>query len=77
MVREAAVLGVPAVSCFEGKPGAVDQYLVNSGKLIAIRNQNDLCAIKPVKRICRSTAESKTRPLVSIIQRICAAARRN
>lgn len=77
MVREAAVLGVPAVSCFEGRLGAVDQYLVNSGRLIAIRNQNDLCAIKPVKRIRRPTPESKTRPLVSIIQGICAAARRS
>ena len=77
MVREAAVLGVPAVSCFEGRLGAVDQYLVNSGKLIAIRNQNDLCAIKPVKRIGRPTPESKNRPLVSIIQGICSAARRN
>ena len=77
MVREAAVLGVPAVSCFEGRLGAVDQYLVNSGRLIAIRNQNDLCAIKPVKRIRRPTPESKNRPLVSIIQGICAAARRS
>jgi uncharacterized protein len=77
MVREAAVLGVPAVSCFEGKLGAVDQYLVNSGKLMAIRNQNDLCAIKPIKRIRRPTPESRNRPLVSIIQGICAAARRN
>jgi len=77
MVREAAVLGVPAVSCFEGKLGAVDQYLVESGKLIAIRSQNDLCAIKPIKRIRRPTPESKTRPLVSIVRGICATARQN
>ena len=32
MVREAAVLGVPAVSCFEGRLGAVDQYLAQLGK---------------------------------------------
>jgi predicted glycosyltransferase len=30
MVREAAVLGVPAVSCFEGRLGAVDQYLATT-----------------------------------------------
>ena len=71
MVREAAVLGVPAVSCFEGRLGAVDQYLATAGKLVVIRNQNDLSAVKPIKRFCRTTQGSKTRPLVSIVQGIC------
>ena len=73
MVREAAVLGVPAVSCFEGRLGAVDEYLVRAGKLVVIRNQNDLCEVKPIKRIHRPPQTSNTRPLAAIVEGICAA----
>jgi hypothetical protein len=77
MAREAAVLGIPAVSCFEGRMGAVDEYLVSSGKLVAIGNRRDVCAVKPVKRIRHPVPPSKTRPLVAIVNGICAAARSN
>ena len=77
MVREAAVLGVPAVSCFEGRLGAVDQYLVTAGKLVVIRNSNDLCAVNPVQRIRRLPQGSTARTLGSIIQGICNAGGRN
>ncbi len=33
MTREAAVLGTPTYSVFAGKPAAVDQYLIDRGKL--------------------------------------------
>ena len=75
MVREAAVLGVPALSCFEGRLGAVDQYLATAGKLVVIRNQNDLCSVNPSKLIRRPAFASKTRALASIVTGICAAAR--
>lgn len=73
MVREAAVLGVPAVSCFEGRLGAVDQYLVRAGKLVVIRNQSDLCEVKPIKRVRRPTQRPNTSPLASIVEGICEA----
>jgi predicted glycosyltransferase len=71
MVREAAVLGVPAVSCFEGRLGAVDQHLVQAGKLMVVSSQRDVRSVKLVKRVLRSKKGSKTKPLVSLIQGIC------
>ncbi|MEI6514673.1 MAG: DUF354 domain-containing protein [bacterium] len=44
MNREAAALGVPVYSIFGGAIGAVDQYLSDIGKLIIIRNPDDLPA---------------------------------
>ncbi len=40
--REAAALGVPAYSIFSGKIGAVDQYLVRTGRLILLKNVADI-----------------------------------
>jgi uncharacterized protein len=42
MIREAAALNVPAYSFFRGKIGAVDQYLVKTGKLHLIEKTDDI-----------------------------------
>jgi predicted glycosyltransferase len=42
MNREAAALGVPVYSIFRGKIGAVDQYLVQNGRLTLIENIEDI-----------------------------------
>jgi hypothetical protein len=42
MTREAAVLGTPAFSIFEGEPAAVDEWLEKQGRLITLYDVNDL-----------------------------------
>jgi predicted glycosyltransferase len=42
MTREAAVLGTPAYSIFEGQPAAVDQWLEKQGRLVTLQYVDDL-----------------------------------
>lgn len=42
MTREAAYLGVPAISIFHGKSASVDAYLESIGRLTVIRELSDL-----------------------------------
>lgn len=42
MNREAAVLGTPVYSVFEGRPGAVDELLAAEGRLRLLRDPDDL-----------------------------------
>jgi predicted glycosyltransferase len=42
MNREAAALGVPVYSIFRGRMGAVDQYLVDTGRLTVIETIEDI-----------------------------------
>ncbi|HZK76906.1 MAG TPA: DUF354 domain-containing protein [Candidatus Kapabacteria bacterium] len=42
MVREAAALGVPAVTIFKGPMGAVDQWLINEGRMVAIDHAEEI-----------------------------------
>jgi predicted glycosyltransferase len=51
MNREAAVLGVPVYSIFQGKLGAVDRYLHQSGRLETIKTAEDLKTISLKKRV--------------------------
>ena len=46
MNREAAALGVPVYSIFRGRPGALDRYLAESGRLTLIASSADLPRIK-------------------------------
>jgi predicted glycosyltransferase len=50
MNREAAALGVPAVTTFAGKWAAVDEQLVRDGRLIRCRSRADLARIKAEKK---------------------------
>lgn len=58
MIREAAVLGVPAYSFYWGKILSVDNYLTQEGRLRMIRNKLDIDAI-PVKKRHRNTKKIK------------------
>ena len=42
MIREAAALNVPAYSTFGSQIGAVDHYLESIGRLIVLRDENDI-----------------------------------
>src|SRR5262245_36250580 len=42
MNREAAALGVPVYSVFRGKIGAVDHYLAGQGRLVLLKNVEDV-----------------------------------
>jgi uncharacterized protein len=44
MLREAAYLGIPAFSTFQGTPGSVDLHLASEGRLTFIRSAEDLQA---------------------------------
>ena len=50
MNREAAALGVPAYTIFAGTPAAIDQYLIDTGRMKAIRTSDDVAAIEPRKK---------------------------
>ena len=46
MNREAAVLGTPVWSIFEGKPGAVDEHLIAEGRLQMLEDPAELVVTK-------------------------------
>jgi len=50
MNREAATLGVPVYSIFQGTIGAVDQYLSDKGRLTLIRRVEDVRTSIEIKR---------------------------
>jgi predicted glycosyltransferase len=50
MIREAALLGVPAYSTFAGTLGAADESLIHQGKLVMIRKPSELDEITFAKR---------------------------
>jgi uncharacterized protein len=50
MVREAAYLGVPSLSTFQGAQGGVDRHLVSLGRLRFITSASDLAALELRKR---------------------------
>ncbi len=45
MVREAAYLGIPAVSLFQGNVGEVDEHLERVGRLAIVHSASDLAAL--------------------------------
>jgi hypothetical protein len=50
MNREAAALGVPAYTIFAGETAAIDQYLIDTGRLKAIRTSEEAALIAPKKK---------------------------
>jgi hypothetical protein len=50
MNREAAALGVPAVTVYAGKWAAVDEELVQSGRLVRLRGRGDIARLKLTKK---------------------------
>ena len=70
MVREAAVLGVPAVSCFPGPLGAVDLALARAGQLLLVREAADLARVRPVRQPAPPTREGGDGALRVIVEAI-------
>jgi len=50
MIREAAVLGTPVWSIFEGRPGAVDEQLEREGRVRFLHDPAELVVAKATKR---------------------------
>jgi uncharacterized protein len=50
MIREAAVLGTPVWSIFEGRPGAVDEQLEREGRVRFLRDPTELVVAKATER---------------------------
>ncbi len=50
MNREAAALGVPAYTIFAGEPAAIDQYLIDSGRLMTVKSSEDIASMVPRKK---------------------------
>ena len=68
MIREAAALNIPAYSTFGGKVGAVDNYLESIGKLIILRNENDIKnKLRIEKRILSLNKSNEGSPLLDEI----------
>jgi predicted glycosyltransferase len=51
MNREAAVLGTPVWSMFEGRPGAIDEMLIAQGRLKALRDPGDVVLERKAQRL--------------------------
>lgn len=50
MNREAVVLGSPVYSLFMGRLGSIDKHLIESGKLVWIKDNLDIQRIKVAKK---------------------------
>ena len=50
MIREAAVLGTPVWSIFEGRLGAVDEQLAREGRIRFLRDPAELVVVKATER---------------------------
>jgi predicted glycosyltransferase len=71
MAREAAVLGVPAISCFTGPLGAVDEFLAREARVRLIRTVEEAEQIGPVHRHRTAAARSNATPLRQVVDAIC------
>jgi len=79
MNREAAALGLPVYSIFRGKIGAVDKYLVKSGRLILLESVEDVRNKLSITKRKHSSEIGNTngRALSSIVQGIVKALEAN
>jgi predicted glycosyltransferase len=53
MNREAAALGVPVISLFQGPSGALDRYLIETGKLALVTRPEQLTCLTHLKKRTR------------------------
>ena len=74
MAREAAVLGVPAISCFTGPLGAVDQFLARQHRIRLVRVVADAERVEPVVRHQRTPTTANGGPLRQVVDAICTTA---
>ena len=75
MNREAAALGIPTVTIFKGLMGAVDQWLIDSGKMIAINNAEEILPMLRKREKIPKYSVIKTKDIiVGTILRLCSLA---
>lgn len=74
MAREAAALGVPAISHFTGPLGAVDQFLASQERIRLIRAIDDADRVGTVVRHLRQQPRANGTPLREVVDAICATA---
>lgn len=77
MSREAAILGVPAISCFTGRLGAVDEQLVREGRLHLVRTPEEVERMAPVARRPKLPLRPSAATLEQFVDAICATADRS
>lgn len=66
MNREAAALGVPVVSIYQGPLGSVDRHLINTGKLMHVSSIEELRSIPLVK-----SGRNGNQPRPEVGSRLC------
>jgi predicted glycosyltransferase len=71
MLREAAVLGVPAVSVFSGPLGAIDRSLVREGRATLVRSDEDIRRIRVARRPPHVPPPVSRLAFDQIVQGIC------
>jgi predicted glycosyltransferase len=69
MNREAAALGVPAASIFLGEWAAIDEQLVNEGRLQRLSTPEDVQKLQPVKRAA-GTVNRRESPGVNVRRQV-------
>jgi predicted glycosyltransferase len=72
MLREAAFLGLPAYSIFQGEQGAVDRHLEETGKLVVLRGPEDFERLRVEKfhgTVSSSANAAAVRELAASIER--------
>jgi predicted glycosyltransferase len=74
MALEAAVLGVPAISCFTGPLGAVDDYLARQQRIRLVRTVDEVDSVEPVTRHRQPTPRPNGTPLRQVVDAICTTA---
>jgi predicted glycosyltransferase len=72
MLREAAVLGVPAVSVFSGPLGAVDRWLERQGRVQILRSVADVADVQLRRAAPRRVPPIPPDTLQQIVDGICA-----
>jgi predicted glycosyltransferase len=71
MLREAAVLGVPAVTVFSGRIGGVDRWLAAEGRIAVVQSEADATRVTVPERRRRPFAPIRSSALPQIVAGIC------
>jgi predicted glycosyltransferase len=71
MLREAAVLGVPAVSMFPGRIGTVDRWLLGEGRVTLVRGDEDVARLRIERRPPPVHTPVSDLALAQVVQAIC------
>jgi predicted glycosyltransferase len=73
MTREAAYVGVPAVSLFRGDVGGVDRHLSSLGRLAIVTSSEELAALDLAALVRREPLEENPAATDDIVDRVARA----